>query len=62
MPPGTLNNVGLDFEVFQQEVGWVGVIGKDPSHFGCGKNNHIGFVGCHPLINRASIEEIKLLA
>ena len=63
---------GNDYSALMNAVGTIGPvsISVDASwgayekgvYHGCGKNNHIGFVGCHPLINSHSIQKIKLLA
>ena len=61
-PPCRFDHMGLDLEILQQEISWIGVVGLNAPHLRGRQHHHSGVVLVKPAIHRHRIQEIELLA
>ena len=57
--PRRMDDVGLDNEVFVQELRPEGVVGVDAANFGCGEVDLLGFFVFKECINCLVVREVK---
>ena len=58
--PGRFDHVGLDLEVVEQEISWVGVVGLDAAYLGRRQHNHRGLVLGKPALHGEAIFQVQL--